>query len=373
MTSQNLPMGRIGGHRGMDVVREDNPDPATAENRTIIRKQALHEMGNQGKPPPEGLFGVDLHGINVTAVHNEAVMLDEMAGSGYAPELIDVGDDWNTQEDLGHTEAPQDMEVWRQNLVRMLAAIRARGLRHGDLKGNNIITRENRPWAVDWQESHRIGDVAPQKSPYSDSSLLMQHIEGTYGPDGQLDTPRVARRWRAVLGSLGAVTTLGLPLNGLTFMDLGCFQGDFCALAASEGMSAVGVDRGGFRTGENSINIARQLWEGFPFGGLLFSEADIGLVPYDVDILMMFSTWPYFVQEYGRKPADDLLRAIIGSAKVFFFETQLHGDGPGPAFLARDQDVADMLASCGGTTVKAIGTFDVTGRPAKRTVWRVER
>ncbi len=366
----DLPMGRIGGHCGMDVIREMR-GPGH-HSGTVIVKKALHDVGNQGQPPPDGLFGVDLYGLNETALHNEAAMLDAMSGSGYAPELIDIHDGMIIQEDLGHTEAPQDMEAWRQNLVRMLAVIRARGLRHGDLKGNNIITRGDRPWAVDWQESHRIGDVAPQKSPYSDSSLLMQHIEGTYGPNGQRDTPRVARRWRAVLGSLGAVTTLGLPLKGKTFLDLGCFQGDFCALAASEGMHAVGVDQGGFRTGEDSIEIARHLWDGFPFGELAFAHRNILDDSYSADVAMMFSTWAYVVQDYGRRQADDLLRAIIRQAGVFFFETQLARDGPGPDFLPRDQDVADMLASCGATTVEPIGTFDVTGRPAKRTVWRVQ-
>ncbi len=370
----NLPMGRIGGHRGLDVSRVRIWGPS-GPGEPFIEKTPLHDLGNQGQPPPDGLFGVDLYDLNVTAIHNEAAMLDAMSGSGYAPELIDVGDDWNTQEDLGHTEAPQDMEVWRQNLVRMLAAIRARGLRHGDLKGNNIITRGNRSWAVDWQESHRIGDVAPQKSPYSDSLLLMQHIIGTKGPNGQYDTPRVARRWGAVIGSLGATTTLGLPLANKLFLDLGCFQGDFTALAASEGMLALGIDRGGFRTGENSIETGRRLWADFPFGAIHLAEEDILDVgaQYSRDVVVMFSTWAYIVQDYGRRQANDLLRAIIAKAGVFFFETQLYGDGPGPEFLPRDQDVADMLAHCGASTVKPIGTFDVTGRPAKRTVWRVER
>ena len=70
MTQQNLPMGRIGGHRGLDVIRQ-----APSPELTLIEKRALHEIGNQGQPPPNGLFGVDLYGMNVTAVHNEAAML----------------------------------------------------------------------------------------------------------------------------------------------------------------------------------------------------------------------------------------------------------------------------------------------------------
>lgn len=364
----NLPMGPIGGHRGLDVSRIRAGDGA------VIVKTPLHVNGNQGKPPPDGLFGVDLWGMNVSAVNNEAAMLCEMDGA-FAPRFLDILDDHVTvQEDVGVSEAPLDAEVWRQNLVRMLVTIRAQGLRHGDLRGSNIITRGNQPFAIDWQEAHYIGDVPPQKSPYSDSMFLMQHIIGSVGPTGAADVPRVARRWGAILGALGATTNLELPLKGKSFLDLGCFQGDFCALAASEGMDAFGVDQGGFRTGENSIEIARQLWDGFPFGSLTFKQHNISEWPsYVADVVMMFSTWSYIVQDFGQNKAEELLYEIIDEAGVFFFENQLAGDGPGPAFLREDEDIRAMMFRLGATTVKVIGTFPVTGRPASRTVWMIKR
>ncbi len=368
----NLPIGSIGGHRGLDVER-----CLLKTGGTFIAKSPLHQFGNQGKPPPDGLFGVDLREINITAVHNEAAMLCEMSGSGYTPEFLSIESDVLCEEDLGvGAEMPHDGEIWRQNLVRMLATIRARGLRHGDLRGSNIITRGNHPWAIDWQEAHYLGDVPPQKSPFSDSHHVMQHIIGTIGPTGVADVPRVARRWLAVLGTLGASTNLELPLKGQTFLDLGCFQGDFTALAASEGMVATGVDRGGFRTGENSIEIARNLWESFPFGRATFIEGDILDVAYRydaADVVVMFSTWSYIVQEYGHDRAFDLLRGVIANAGVFFFENQLAGDGPGPEFLRTDADIQSMLHRLGARHVMEIGTFPVTGRPASRTVWRVQR
>lgn len=378
----NPPMGRIGGHLGMHV------DRLHAGDSTMIVKTPVHDLGNQGD-----LVGVDLFELNVTAVHNEAWALCEMEGSGYTPRFLElVGPDHHisiAEEDLGvGAEMPHDSEIWRQMLVRMLATIRARGLRHGDLRGSNIITRGNHPYAIDWQEAHYLGEVPPQKSPFSDSHLLMQHIIGTIGPTGVADVPRVARRWLAVLGALGASTDLELPLADKTFLDLGCFQGDFCALAASEGMYAVGVDQGGFQTGWNSIEIARALWTGtsglawgqpdhippLPFGHVLFRQANIldaGDL-YEADVVIMFSTWPYVVKDYGRRQADDLLRAIIAEAGVFFFETQLAGDGPGPDFLQTDEDTQAMLLRLGARHAGRIGTFPVTGRPASRTVWRVQ-
>lgn len=357
-------MGRIGGHRGLDVIRK------AADPGTVIIKQALHELGNQGV-----LVGVDLYGLNETAVHNEAVMLDEMLDSGYTPTLIDIHEGMIIQSDVGMMDSARDMEAWRRNCVRMLATIRSRGLRHGDLRGTNIITVDDWPWVVDWQESHYIGDVPPQKQPWTDSNLLMQHIEGTPGPNGQFDTPRVARRWRCLLDSLGASTNFTLPLKDKLFLDLGCFQGDFVALAAAEGMHAVGIDRGGFRTGEDSIEIGTRLWAGFPYGTIDLRSADLLDVSniYNSDVVVMFSTWAYVVKDYGRRQADDLLRAIIAAAGVFFFETQLAGDGPGPDFLPDNAAVATMLTGCGATMAKPIATFPVTGRPAHRTVWRVQR
>ena len=353
----------IGGHRGMMVERYSQSD-----GRTLIHKRAVHERANQGSK-----VGVDLYDENVAAVHMEARFLDHLDGCGFTPALLGVGDDWIEQEDVGTNEGPRDMEAWRRNLVRMLAAIRTRGVRHGDLRGNNIITRDDWPWVVDWQDANIIGDVPPQRQPWSDSYLLMQHIEGTLGPDGQCDTPRVARRWRAVLGALGAIANCTLPLQGKTFLDLGCFQGDFVALAASEGMRARGVDTGGFRSGENSLTIGRRLWKDFPFGRIdLFQENIVDLGNYGADVVTMFSTWPYIVKDYGIAMAQTVLSKVVAEAGVFFFETQLAGDGPGPDFLATDGDVAAMLIRCGAQQTKPIGTFPVTGRPASRTVWRVE-
>ncbi len=358
---------RIGGHVGMDVIRS-----VGGSGDSIIIKQAKHALGVTG-----AWTGLDMHGHNVEALMNEAECLRAMADSGYTPRLLLEGTDGIEQEDMGDTETPADMEAWRRNCVFMLAEIRARGLRHGDLKGSNIITRGNNPYAIDWQEGHLLTEPAPQKSPWSDSALLMRHIAGTYGPDGQLDTPRVARRWLTVLGALGASLNLTLPLKGKSFLDLGCFQGDFVALAAAEGMVATGIDQGGFRSGENSIEIGQKVWNGFPFGTINLLNQNIVDKAHQwagYDVVVMFSTWPYIVQDFGWDPACEVLRSIVNNNEVLFFETQLHGDGPGPSESVTNDDVETMLwYRADASQIKNIGTFPVTGRPAKRTVWEVRK
>ncbi len=313
---------------------------------------------------------------NTKAIHNEAAMLQIMSASGFTPELVSIHRHLTYQQDLGESEPVTDPELFRRNCVKMLATIRARGLRHGDLTASNIIVRNNHPYAIDWQESHDLDVEAPQKSPYSDSWLLMRALGEWPDQAGQCDTPRVARRWKAVLEDQGADRDLSLPLYGKTLLDLGCFQGDFTALAAAEGMKAYGVDRGGFRTGENSIVIGTKLWAQFPFGELGLYWADIVTPPptvdftFEADIALLFSTWPYMVLDYGREKAEEVLARIIEQCGVLYFETQLAGDGPGPTFFKIEADVGYLLGQYGAA--KALVTIPVTGRDAERTVWRVQ-
>jgi len=256
---------RIGGHLGMDVIRNHG-----WHSGPHVIKRAKHDIQNQGEN-----VGEDLYEHNAAALANEAEMLVMMDKTAYAPRLIASYHGFCSQEDLGDTEPPTDGELFRRNCIKMLATIRARGLRHGDLIGSNIITRNNHPYAIDWQEGHLLTEPAPQKQPWSDSHLLMRHIYGTLDVNGQADAPRVARRWSAVLHALGADTNFTLPLKGKTFLDLGCFQGDFVALAAAEGMNAFGLDMGGFRTGEDSIEIGSALWVDFPFGRIELRKQNI--------------------------------------------------------------------------------------------------
>ena len=319
---------------------------------------------------PQGILKVAEDEYNMAALRNEADMLEIMSGSGFTPELLDRSEMSTLQQDIGDQEPMLDGEMFRRNCIRLLYVIRERGLRHGDLTGKNIVIRNDWPWAIDWQEGHKIGDKAPQKQPFADTHLLMRTIEGTVSDvTHSFDTPRVARRWLNVIGTQGATFNLELPLKGKSFIDLGCYQGDFTALARLEGMEAYGVDQGGFRTGENSIEKAREMWGDM---GCVFFQKDImamGGFPYD--IAMMFSTWAYIVQDYGREVGESLLGRIIADCGVFFFENQLKGDGPGPAFLKTEEDIGALLGRFGKPTL--IVTLQVWGRPASRSVWMVTK
>ncbi len=348
-------------------------------------KEAIggHRQPNNGESP--GSLGLEVYrtekGIlkeahceaDIVGLANEARMLRFLEGDNVAPAVLDQGEDWLLQEDLGKNQVVQDGEAFRRNAIRLLWTLRERNISHADLTGVNLIIRNDQPIAIDFQQSHLFTEERwPGQRTLCDAYYLWRFIAGTPSVQHPTpDTPRIARRWNNILASLTGHSWKH-DLVGKTFIDFGCFQGDFVAMAACEGMNAHGIDQGGFRQGENSIEIARELWD-YMGGPVRFTQMNIMDWPQlglPADVGMMFSTWPYIVQERGREAAENLLGQIIEACGVFFFETQLKGDGPGPDFLLDDADVANMLGQWG--KVEDICTISVTGRPASRTVWRVE-
>ena len=345
---------------------------------------------------PKGVVKATEDEYNEAALYNEANCLTIMAGTGFAPEIVDIrrseeGPQFDglprfttIQTDAGVTEPIVDGEKFRRQMVKLVGAIRSRGLRHGDLTEPNLVFRNDRPTLLDWQESHPLAEKGPQKQPWTDSFMAMRDVAGMADVEGKFDTPRVARRWMAVLTELGATIHRegGLPLEGKSFVDFGCYVGDFPALAAIEGMEAWGIDGGGFRSGENSIQIGNELWhdllphvptlvEADIFDWVLGEYAHQQVEPWDVS--MMFSTFPYLVQQRGWGAAEALVEEIIRRSDAFFFECQLAGDGPGPAQFQSDQEIGNWLSERvpDVTSVKALDQFAVWGRPASRAVFAV--
>lgn len=321
-------------------------------------------LGLQVWRTPEGILklaGEPNLEANLTGLRNEARMLRLMEGTGFAPRLISETSIGLLQEDVGPTLQqgiiPKDAVRFRRNATRLLLALRARRIRHGDLTTTNLALRDGDvPVALDWQESRLFDESSVDKQPHSDSYLLWERLA-----EAGLDEGRIMRRWMAVLADLGA--DVGTEnLKGLRLLDLGCFQGDFCGLAAAEGMEAVGFD-----ADAESIAEALRLW-GTVAG---FECADITHMAYRADVVLLFSTWPYVRMNHGPTAAALLIADIVAQADRLYFETQLAGDGPGPDFLATDEDVGHYLSQFGDAV--PLVTIPVAGRPANRTVWRVRR
>lgn len=363
----------IGGHDGMLVYRE--PD-WRGHGGTVVTKVALDDLNATGLE----------HELAMPWTHKRrptysprVVMEARHSGTRFGG-IVEA-----TYEDLGPCLPVDDGEALRHQAVALLADLRARGFRHGDLTGpqpggaSNLIWDGALLWAVDWTESGMLGGPAQQNYPWADSWLLMRSLSQWPDVSGVADTPRIARRWMAILADLNAheyVHDRPLPLAGMAFEDYGCYMGDFVALAGCEGMHATGYDQGGFRSGEDSIQLGLEMWDRL---GVRANVAEIGggveLVRRDVfdvrpggcDVAVCFSTWPYLVAQRGRAAAEQWLRAVIEAAEVLYFEVQLHGDGPGPDFLPDLSAVDDLLMGRGTPLV----TIPVTGRDAQRTIWAV--
>ncbi len=352
----------IGGHR--------NPT-GEYEALTVVRRRSGDEW--------DGVYKIAHDDHNVAALNNDGNFLDQMEGSGFTPIVLSKGASWQRHEDLGESdEHPHDGEAFRHNMIHLLWELRRRGIRHGDLTSANIILDDDWPFAIDFAEAHMIGQKAPQKSPFSDTHLILRTLKDWPDDSGVADTPRIARRWAAVTGDCAPASDLTLPLLGKRFLDLGCYLGDHVALAACEGMDAYGIDAGGFRTGENSIDIGRELWsfmeeeEQFP-GRVTLNQRDImDLNTFTHDIVLMFSTWSYLVRDYDLAKARAKLAEIIDDCGTLYFENQLFGDGPGPAIFQTDDDIVTLLVQCGAGEVRKLSTIPVWGRPASRTVFAVE-
>lgn len=255
-----------------------------------------------------------------------------------------------------------DTELARRYAIQLINVLRQRNIVHGDLTDPNIIFRDNVPVAIDWDQSNfAVSEVRPQKRPKPDIVHLMPVLIDKVG-----DPSRVVRRWQGLRDAISYYFGWG------TFLDLGTHMGDFCGLAAAEGMKASGVDAELIRP---CIDEAKRLWGQF---GCEFRKADI--VPFvDAEhirdahwnVIMLFSTWAYI---YNRDNRDGLrvLHSCIQMSDVFLFETQLAGDGPGPEFLKTKEDVIQLLYDWGGATeVEELITIPVEDRPAERTIWKV--
>ncbi len=254
-------MGVVGGHQGLTVYRENG----------VIRKWAY---GGENANPR-----------CVNGVHQEARMLRELSGTGIAPELIEEGDDYILEEDLGESQPVVSFDDLRRNGVRLLWTLQQHRISHGDpwftldkkKKKGNVIIRDDRPMLVDFKMSRFFDEPIFDYRETSDQYHFWLNL-AKVSPD---DASGIISRWLAIVVALGGEAS-GNPLEGKSLLDLGCKQGDFCAMAAAAGMTAHGVD-----SDENLLAEAKALWadmaEKVTFSKL--NILDCGNSRYDVVLL----------------------------------------------------------------------------------------
>lgn len=223
-------MSIIGGHQGLTVYRENG----------AIKKWAYG--GEKANPRC------------INGVHNEARMLRELSGTGAAPELIEEGDDFIIEEDLGVNQPVESGEALRRNGVRLLWTLQQHRISHGDPWLGNIIIKDDRPMLVDFKMSRFFDEPRSDYRETSDQYHFWLNLAKVPSRRKPPAASGIIHRWLAVVVALGGEAP-GNPLEGKTLLDLGCKRGDFCAMAAAAGMVAHGVDND-----ESLIAEARALW-----------------------------------------------------------------------------------------------------------------
>lgn len=306
------------------------------------------------------------------AIKNAAEKLKIMNGCGFVPKVLKEKRDSILMEDLGQSDTlfdftSDDWKDFNRLLVKALITLRQKNIRHSDLNGNNIIIKNKRPYFIDWWESHFIGEEPPGSSPFHDAYWLFSDIKRWIDNPALSDPNRLARRWGPIHGSLMTTFDCSLPLRNKTLLDVGCFQGDFSAWAAAEMMEVTGIDTGDFRSGEDSIEIARSLWDNVP--NLRFVKANVMDWPdFRYDIILFMDTFSHLVKHLGRDEPTRILNKMVDEAGCVFFETQMWGDRTGVEWLKTSEDIFALVP---GATFTEIVTAPEHG--IDRTVWRIEK
>ena len=280
-------------------------------------------------------------------IKNELRFLQVLSKTGYVPKVEGYGVDYIDMELLSIDGRCIDEVEFARNAARALKTLRVNKIVHGDLTYRNIIIRNDIPIVIDFAESRFSYENNVKDKRCEGDYYHFWRAISRFSPD----TTRRLRRWICIRDNL----------VGQSIIDLGCFEGDFCGFAHSEGMNASGIDKDIF-----AIHRALDIWP-----GVAFSIGDITTSLYlNASNILLMDVFPYIVNQYGWEIASDLMFKCVNLSDALFFETQLFGDGPGPREFLNDSDVEKYLIQF-GKKVESILTLTVPGRETFRTLWKI--
>ena len=308
-------------------------------------------------------------------IENERRFLRLLEPTGYVPKVID----WNTEpdslsidgvmlpclrvEDVGDNLVVTDEEEFRRHFIRMLWHFKKEGLIHGDLTGANIRVVNNVPKVIDWKESRMAHENSPDKRKEGDIFHAFAFLASL--KDARRIGTRFFAMWKAILDSESGHWFLNSPPR---WYDPGTYRGYIAACAAAAGFKVTGTD-----INPGSIEESNYLWGGMGIRFVYGDSINMGRIKQgEFNVASLLSVYPYMLEAHGDIACHDYIEGLIDNTNIFFFETQLFGDGPGPEEFKTTHDVEAWLYERGANSVEAILESDV-GRETTRTLWKVTK
>lgn len=276
---------------------------------------------------------------------NEFHALVQMEPSGYVPAVEKVGTEEVRMEFLGLNRLVTNISEFISHYPKVLEALQAAGVRHGDLTKYSIIVRGNKPYLVDFGESRHILDPRPDKRAGGDAYWLAKTMANM--------CPWGWHNGRS--GEMWNIIDEWVDFKNATVLDAGCGYGDFLIRSLMAGAGVVwGVDND-----QGIVNYVRDKVGPLPIE-LYCGDMEIMLTnPIRFDIILCLSVLPYVDTEM-------MLGLIAERSKTAVIECQYEGDGPGD--IKNDAEMRHMLQKFWKKPIKIGQTVVKEGR-FTRSIW----
>jgi hypothetical protein len=110
-------------------------------------------------------------------IENEFAFLTALADTGFVPACSRYDMYTLQMENLFGSMPITCSFTFVDSCKRFLVALEQKGIRHGDLTKPHVIVRNNEIRVLDWAESRRDGDPAPDKRPEGDEYWMNKTME----------------------------------------------------------------------------------------------------------------------------------------------------------------------------------------------------
>lgn len=110
-------------------------------------------------------------------IENELYCLQVMWPTGFVPQAHRYDKYTIAMKDLGVSQPITDKNKFVTGMYQMGAALKSKGIRHGDITKYAVIVKDNMPYLIDFAESRLLEDPRPDKRPEGDGYWIRKTID----------------------------------------------------------------------------------------------------------------------------------------------------------------------------------------------------